>query len=348
MKSAFFIMVIFLICNAFLIGSNQQLSPIDSLKELPVKLIVDFMKHDGIASYARPVITKEGDIFFYDRKLNQIFKTSIHNPILISIGREGEGPQEYSFVYDLFLHQDLLYIYEMKQKLLCFGINGEYKWETRTGFQANKIVGKKGDTFYFSGTSKISDKKIYSGLYTWEKGKKQKLMIEYPGVYQPMKAFINGKITNSGFGPVAVPVYCFAEEKDIILTAASTEYCFNIMDNKGDLQKTISIDAPLPEINEIVKSFKPPFKKNTYAIMDIFYQSPYIVVLSNYFKNRKQRIDFFTMDGKIEKSFLLPFQAQAREKKQTGGRIFISVSNGYLLFTDDQEVGFKVYRSPEF
>jgi len=63
-------------------------------------------------------------------------------------GRTGEGPKEYVYIQDMYLSDDALYIIDMKQKLLCFGLDGTFRWEIHTKKWYQRILGVKGETFY--------------------------------------------------------------------------------------------------------------------------------------------------------------------------------------------------------
>jgi hypothetical protein len=339
-----FILFILLVGVSFpvLPAENQKLPPIASLKELPVTLASDFTGHEEIASPALPVITRDGNIFFFDKKLRQVFKTHIDNQALIPISRKGEGPKEYMFVIHMLIQDGFLYLSDSPGKLLCFGLNGEFKWEERTNFNLARIVAKSGDIFYLSKTSEFTKDAAYIGIYEWKKGEKERLLNQLPMLTLICDSIINGKRTSgAGYIYIANPVFSLC--KDTIIAAGSKEFTFNLLDLKGNLKKTVAVEAPEPEPNKHLKSL-PGKTGDIYPIMDIFCDPPYIIIISNYFKEGKPRVDFFTMEGKLKKSFLMPVEVDSQSSIMSANTRVAAVSNSYLLYTDTQEIGFKVYR----
>jgi hypothetical protein len=138
-----FIVLLFLLFMVLPGETHQKLPPIDSLKELPVTLISDFTEQEELGAPALPVITRDGALFFHDNKLKQLFKSHIDNRKLIPISRYGEGPREYLVIMDMLIHDKSIYIIDSKQKILCFGLNGEFKWEKRMDASYVRIAVKK-------------------------------------------------------------------------------------------------------------------------------------------------------------------------------------------------------------
>lgn len=322
--------------------THQKLPPIDSLKELPVTPVSDFTEHEELGAPALPVITRDGTLFFHDYKLKQLFKSHIDNGKLVPISRYGEGPKEYVVIMDMLIQDESLYMIDSKQKILCFGLNGEFKWEKRMDASYVRIAAKKGDSFYLEGLSIGSEKLIANGLFQWKRGEKSSLVTQLPKCFFRGHSLIGGKIQkNTAVIYVAEPVFTICS--DVLITAASKEYTFEIRDLKGTLKKTITVDAPPPELSKYVKRFGERAGKVVYAVMDIFWDPPYIIVIPAYFKDGKPRVDFFTLNGELKKSFLMPVIIEGQSRLKFKPRI-AAISNGYLLYMDWEEVGFKVYR----
>jgi hypothetical protein len=322
--------------------THQKLPPIDSLKELPVTPVSDFTEHEELAAPALPVITRDGVLFFHDHKLKQLYKSHIDNRELTPISRYGEGPREYAGIIDMLIHDDSVYMIDSKQKILCYGLNGEFKWEKRMDASYVKIAAKKGNSFYLERLSLGNEKLIANGLFQWKKGEKSSLVTQLPKRFFRGHSMVGGKIQkNTAVIYVAEPV--FTTCSDVLITAASNEYTFEVRDLKGTLKKTITVDAPPPELSKYVKRFGERAGKVVYAVMDIFWESPYIIVIPSYFKDEKPRADFFTLNGELEKSFLMPVIIDGQSRLRFKSRI-AAISNGYLLYMDWEEVGFKVYR----
>jgi hypothetical protein len=321
--------------------THQKLPPIDSLKELPVTLVSDFTEHEELASPGLPVISKDGTLFFYDAKLKQLFKSHIDNRKLVPISRQGEGPKEYISVMGMLIRDGFLYLLDFSGKVLCFGLNGEFKWEERTTFNFGRMVAKSGDIFYLSKKSELSKDKFYIGLFQWKKGEKERLLTQLPVCFVRGDSLSNGKrIKGGAVMLIANPVFSLC--KDTIIAAGNKEFTFDLLELQGNLKKKVVVETPPPEPNKYHKMFGAK-ARDIYPIMDIYSDPPYIIVISNYFKEGKPRVDFFTMEGKLSKSFLMPVEVNSQSSLTFNARV-AAVSNGYLLYTDMEDIGFKVYR----
>jgi hypothetical protein len=365
------ITLLILLCR-LLPAETQKLPPIDSLKELPVEIAADFLDHDDIASPAMPVIAKDGTMFFYDAKLKQVFKTHLDKHKLVRLSKQGEGSKKYIDIRDMLIDGEYVYMIDSKQKLLCFGIDGKYKWEIRTDIQYDNILAKNGDTFFLVGTSYDSSDFLFKRLFKWRKGQKRLLVTQLPQLYYELM----GRNPRTGKRSIllslylfAEPVFCVCKKKDMIITAADNQYRFNLLNTNGSKIKTISIHAPAPDQNKFQKRHIEYLNDKPYAIFDIFCEPPYIVIISNYFKEDKPRIDFFSMEGIIKRSFLMPgkmnpesfistWRMEGIQKrsplitvvKHLGTYIsprrgqMAKIANGFLLYSDLDKKGFKVYK----
>lgn len=328
-------------------AETQKLPPRESLKELPIEIAADFLDHDEIASPVMPVIAKDGTIFFYDAKLKQVFKTHLDNHTLIPLSRHGEGPKEYIHISDMLIDGEFIYMIDSKQKILCFGIDGTYKWEKRTDILYEKILDKKGDTFYLVGKSDFSNDLVHEGVFKWNQDQKRRLVTQLPQLYAETSAYMikDGKeIKTPGILFLAKPVFCVCKNKDMIITSANNQYQFNILNTNGTVIRTISINAPPPEYNKFQKKLKSLSNKKPNAIFDIFCEPPFIIIISNYFKEDKPRVDFFSMEGILKKSFLMPVKMDVETFILTRRGRLAEIANGFLLYTDLDEVGFMVYK----
>jgi len=327
------------------IADNQTLPSIDTLKTLPVELVLDLTDHPDIASPAMPVIGKKGDLFFYDYKLKQLFKTQLIDTKLIPISRSGEGPKEYVYIKDMYIADDALYIIDMKQKLLCFGLDGTFRWEIRTKKWYQKILGVKGETFYLVENDLISDTFSWA-LYQWEKGEKSRFIGSWPMFYMRGNAIDeSGKVMRGGgIFTMATPPICLSLEKNLLLTAVENQYKIDFLDLNGTIKKTVRLKAQPPQLSEKQKAFGKMVKEQIFSVMAIFCESPYIIVIANYFKEGRPRVDFFNLDGVLKHSFLMPERVDSQAdifSSQNRSAVF---SNGYLLYFDPETVGFKIFR----
>ena len=335
-----------LFCRLIPAGAHE-LTPIESLKELPVEMAADFFDHDEIASTVMPVITKDGTIFFYDAKLKQVFKTHLDNHRLTPLSRYGEGPKEYIDILDMLIDGEFIYMIDAKQKLLCFGIDGIYKWEKRTDTRYDNLLAKKGDVFYLVGTSYNSSDFLFKSLFEWREGQKSCLVTQLPQLYAETSAYTikDGKtVKMPGLLLLAKPVFCVCKDKEMVITSSNNQYQFNLLDTNGSVLNKITVNAPPPGYNNFQKKFKSIFRDKPYAIFDIFCEPPTIIIISNYFKEDKPRVDFFSMEGILKKSFLMPVKMNPETFTSTRRGRLAEIANGFLLYTDLDEVGFRVYK----
>lgn len=341
------VLIPFALMTALVFGNTLaadagKLPPIGSLKDLPVTLVADFMDHDDIASPALPIITKDGTIFFFDQKLHQVQRTHLDNKELKPIGRKGEGPKEYYYARSMLVRDGLLYISDEKQKLLCFDLDGEYKWEKRLGKAYPRIIGKIGASFLIEST--VWDEKnlvnAHGGLFLWKDGQKTTMLVSLPKCAGSATAVIGGKRVKGGaVFDIANPAMAICV--DTIVTSASKNYTFDLRGLDGASKKTVTLEAPEPEMYKFAERGKGG--DGHYAILDIFCHKSYIAIISSYFKNGKPRIDFFSMDGTLVKSYLMPVEIESQSNLSGKFKAAV-ISNGYLLYKDPDEVGFKVYR----
>jgi hypothetical protein len=317
----------------------------NTLKELPVELVLDFYENENVAGASMPVLSEKGDIFFYDGKLNQLLRTHLDDQKVIPISRIGDGPKEYGGgIHSLIVQDNFLYVLDYKYKLLCFTLKGEFKWEEPTRGVYLDIVGKYGDSFFLSryGVDDIHAQSV--SLIQWTKtdsGAEKKKLLALPMQVIRTDAIFDGKVVKgAGIYTLSKPV--FSLYKDELIGAAGTEYKLDFFDFKGKPKRSIRVEAPSPEPSKMLKKMNAT-PENTYTVMDVFSNDSYIIVVSSYFKEDKPRIDFFSPGGKLVKSYVLPFpvDSQSRFKYKTRNATF---AFNYLLYTNWRESGFRIYR----
>jgi hypothetical protein len=323
-------------------GDSQKLDDLDTLKELPVELVLDFYENEDVAGASMPVISKDGVIFFYDRKLRQLFRTHIKAQKLKSVGRVGDGPKEYGGgVMSMHITDEYLYALDGKGKLLCYDLKGNFKWEEPTGGMFSNIMAKRGDSFYFMNIGFFDGSGTGMGVIRWTKGKGKREVLQLPMQTGKGDAFVNGKlIKGGGTFFLSNPVFVVYGER--VIGHAWNEYKFDIYDLEGKRKSTHRVDAPEPEANNYIKKFKAS-KEKAYAIMDAFVSEPYIVFISSYFKDEKPRVDYFTPEGKLVKSFILPFPVDSQLYFKHHSRV-AAIAHNYLMVMDWKESGFRIYR----
>jgi hypothetical protein len=115
----------------------------------------------------------------------------------------------------------------------------------------------------------------------------------------------------------------------------------DLLNLKTNQSKYIAVEAPKPEFNEALKKYPNSSSMQAYSIIRVFETAPYITVISNYFIDQKPRLDIFTLDGKLVGSYLAPF-------KMEGSQLPFTIQENFLIYSDIQETGFKVFRLPVF
>jgi len=270
-------------------AETQKLPPINSLKDLPVQLVMDTMESEELASPCLPEVSKDGVIFFYDYKLKQLYRTSIKNQKLFPISRQGSGPKEYNGgISEMLLDKELIYTLDENGKLMCLGINGDFKWEKQTRTPWMKFIGYRNDKFYFSDTNLKSMKEATFIAIEWKQGEKSRDIIEIPALTMQVDAIDNGKvIPNGAVGFLGKPV--FALINNTFVVSGSETYQFDLMGMDGKLIKQIKYNEEYPQCLDYREN-----KYRRFAIEKICPDSQYIWIFSKYYLNGKPRIDAFT------------------------------------------------------
>lgn len=334
MKKLSFAILFVSMCFSISAVEKQKLPAIDTLKDLPLKQVANFMDHEELASSALPVISTSGDLFFYDSKHKQLFKSNVENHKLTPISKFGEGPKEYAGVTGLIIEGKHLFVSEGKGKIIRFDLNGVFQEEWRTkGHLLTKMIAKDGDSFYMEGMQ-MTSKGLGLALYLVQKGHEAKQIMAL--LSKSARADAVGRdgkvIKGGGIFPLDSPVYYVTNNR--IYSSASEDYEFNIHDKSA--KKIQTVYAEFPDAKSALKNYK-KYSTTAYSITDIFVSNKHIIVITNFLKNDKPRIDFFDFNGTYKKSFILPFK--------TWFHLYpaVSVSGHYLIHTDRDEVGFTVY-----
>jgi len=342
MKYWFILYVMALGMSFFANAEAQKLPPINSLKDLPVQLVMDTMDNEDIASPSLPEVSKDGVVFFYDFKLKQLYRTSIKNQKLFPISREGSGPKEYNGgISEILLDKEFVYTLDGNGKLMCFGINGDFKWEKQTRSPWLKFIACRKDIFYFCKTNfKTMTDVAYSAI-EWKDEETSRLIIEIPALTELGDANINGKIIpKSAVFFIGAPVFILSN--NTLVVSGSETYQFDLIGLDGKLIKQVKFDEAYPQNLDPRK-----IKSKQFAIEKIYPDSQYLWMLSKYYSNGKPRIDAFSPQGKLKKSFLIPLNMKQEIYE---GRTYskeTKIMNGYLIYSNRAESGFKIFKINE-
>ncbi len=337
MKNLCFATLMLVLLTLCLSAETVKLPDIDSLKPLPLTLVADFTDHDDVASPTLPTISKDGKIFFVDAKLKQAVISAVKDTKLIKIAGSGEGPKEYALIaYDVLIAGNRLYLVDYKRKMLCFDLEGHFKWEKRfRRVPIEKLLGVDKDRIYTLGGDFTKDGKMIMVVHALHKENEPLRYHGMPVLYTTGSALLEGKMVNdAGIFPVCKPAAALINGN--IVTAHHHEYVLERFKPDGTLIDKIKLDAPNPKFAENQQGNAKKFADQVYAVRNIFPYKNGMAVISNYFVGKNPRIDFFSAEGKLEKSFILPLPL-AEETK------LMRITGDYMVCTDAREIGFEVY-----
>jgi hypothetical protein len=316
--------------------AEKKLPPIENLDELELSQVADFTETAEIASAAIPAISSEDEVFFFDSRLKQLFKSDLYSQKIIPLGRYGEGPGEYTGILGLFLENDNLYFLDVHRKIVCLDKEGNLIWEEKFTPNFTGITGKKGEAFYFTEIKTDEDGHFMMGLNEWTSAQEPRLLCEKPIVTVQGNAMVDGKIIKGGgFFFLANPA--FAQIGNVLAVSASNKYEFEILDLDGNRTNTYTFKAPDPDATEMMKQFKSAESVKNYAIAKILSLNEDLLILSHYYREGKPRIDRFSLSGDLLSSHILPLDFNPPYKD-------VIIQGGYLVYIDRDYPGFKVFQ----
>jgi hypothetical protein len=247
---------------------GAALPPMEGLEELPLLQVADFTKKPEIASAGYPIVSSEDEVFFFDIRLRQLFKSELDRPKLRPVGSFGEGPGEYTRVLGLLLEKEHLYVLDARRKIICMDTAGNLVWEEEFTHNFTGLVGKNGGAFYLAEMRMTEDGQFLLGLTEWARDKRARLLCEKPIVTARGYALYEGKlIEGGGIFFLANPV--FAMIKNALVVSASAKYAFDISDLDGNISQARVYGAPAPELTEGMKKFDSSKDLGNYAIAKI-------------------------------------------------------------------------------
>lgn len=315
---------------------GAAIPPIEGLEELPLFQVADFTRTPEIASAGFPIVSSEDEVFFYDIRLRQLFKSDLDRPKLLPVGRSGEGPGEYTRVLGLLLEKEHLYVLDARRKIICMDKAGSLVWEEEFTQNFTGLIGKNGDAFYLAEMRTEEDGQFLLGLTKWARDKGARLLCEKPIVTGRGYALYEGKlIEGGGIFFLANPV--FAMIKNAFVISASAKYEFDISDLDGNISQTRVYGAPAPELTEDMKKLDSSQGLGNYAIVKILPLERGFLAVSNYYLKGKPRIDRFSLSGDLVSSHILPFEFDPPSKD-------VVTQGEYLFYINTDLPGFQVFR----
>ncbi len=319
-----------------LLAGIQSLEPLESLKELPLQLVEDFSENENIASPALPVLNSKGYLFFYDYKLRRLCRVTLSNGKILQIGGFGEGPKEYTGISGLWTGGDAVYSMDRKGKLCRFDLEGTFLWGERLDKIDPRLLGMVDKTMFFQVFSRYSSKSRALRLFSWRKGGRADELLTLPVEFAATRAYADGKVLKGG-GIIHISVPTLAVWNGMLVTSAYEDYRFDLRDSTGKLKRQVVVNAPAPRHSPRLETYSSVKGKKVYALREMYPTASYLAIVSNYYRDGKPRIDFFGPDGNLLKSFVLPFKAD-------GGLNKITIQGEYLLYSDFERSGFKIYK----
>ncbi len=333
---AIFLVIVFTLFLGCPKHRGAELPPMEGLEDLPLLQVADFTKTPEIASAGYPIVSSEDEVFFFDSRSRQLFKSDLDRPKLRPVGRPGEGPGEYSMVMGLLLEKERLYVLDARRRIIRMDTAGQLVWEEKFTYDFTGLVGKKGDAFYLAELRTQEDGRFLLGLTEWTRDKGARLLCEKPIVTARGYALYEGKrIEGGGIFFLANPA--FAMIKNALVASASARYEFDISDLDGIILQTRVYGAPAPELTEDMKKFDSSKDLGNYAIAKILPLERGFLAVSNYYLNGKPRIDRYSPSGELISSHILPFEFDPPSKD-------VVIQGEYLFYIDRELPGFRVFR----
>jgi len=315
---------------------EKKLPLIENLDELELFPVADFTEITEIASSAIPAISSEDEIFFFDSRLKQLFKSDLSNRKLVPLGRYGEGPGEYTGIMGLLLENDNLYFLDGHRKIVCLDTEGHLIWEEKFTPNFTGMIGKKGEAFYFTEVKTDEHGHFMMGLNEWTRARGPRLLCEKPIITVRGNAIVDGKIVKGGgFFFLANPA--FAHIGNVLAVSASNKYEFEILDLDGNITHTYTFKAPDPDATEMMKKLKSAESVKNYAIAKILFLNEELLIVSHYYLEDKPRIDRFSLSGDLLSSHILPLDFNPPYKD-------VVMQGDYLVYMDRDHPGFKVFQ----
>jgi 6-bladed beta-propeller len=315
---------------------GKTLPVLEGLKELALLQVADATAVAEIASAGFPLVSSEDQVFFFDPRLNQLFKSRLDGRGIVPVGRSGEGPGEYTRVLGLLLEDDNLYVLDARRKIICLDYVGDLVWEDKVPSDLAGLIGKRGDVFYFSERRMDGSGRFMLGLREWSRAKEARLLFERPIVTAQGYARYQGKLIKGG-GIFFLAEPAFALIGDALAVAASDRYEFELLDLDGNARQKRVFEAPEPDQAASAKAFESSESVKNYAIARIIPWREGFWAISNYHLNGKPRIDRFSAAGELVSSHLLPLEFNPPSRD-------IVIQGEYVFFIDRDETGFRVFR----
>ncbi len=317
-------------------NGGRILPPLEDLNELPLLQVADATGVPDIAAAAFPLASSIDTVFFFDSRLNQLFKSRLDGTTLVPVGRSGEGPGEYTRVLGLLLEHDRLFVLDARRKVMCLDTAGGLVWEEKAPSDLTGLIGKRGDVFYFSERRMDVSGRFTLGLTEWSRAKGSRSLCERTIVTAKGYAIYEGKrIKGGGIFFLAEPT--FAVIGDTFVVSASDKYEFDLMDFDGQLRQRCAFEAPEPDQIKDAEAFDPSETLKNNAIARIMPWQGGFLAVSNYRLNGKPRVDRFSATGELLSSHILPFEFNPPSKD-------IVIQGDRLFYIDREETGFRVFQ----
>ncbi len=147
---------------------------------------------------------------------------------------------------------------------------------------------------------------------------------------------VEGQVQEGG-GIFFLAFPAFAVTRSGLVVSAGSSYQIELLDFEGEIITTIHKKAPKPIITESIKKYVWVENLKNMAVSRILSFDDDLLIISNYFRENKPRVDRFSRAGKLKKSYLLPLEFDYPAKT-------VTIQNDLLIYIDREQSGFKAYR----
>jgi hypothetical protein len=293
----------------------------------------------------------DGSIFVVDDK--QLLKFNKDGKFLANLQKIGEGPGEYSDVYNFQINDNRLMINTaMPHKILIFDLSGGLIKEMRlNAAQGPKwVLGIFGDKFYYV-QHRIDFHKIKSGIKVFNQDLYVSTFddkITDLKMNLPLRRFIEKRVTKSGGINIRMrnlDYFCFVlENEHSLYTSHTSRYLVKQVDLAAGkiIRQFTRKYQPIPYIPEEheknsrgIKGFKKEYFSDITGIS--LYKGGVWVFTSTLDKQKGILVDLFSGEGKYLDNFYLPLPGIKRPDSLEGTSYTIVGDYLYIVEPDEED-----------